>query len=129
MVYVSWEDAQEYVSWLSRTTGATYRLPTEEEWGRAASGTPEGSGCGSAQGQVGTCPVGSHGANGAGLSDMVGNAWEWTADCWEGDCGRRVLRGGSWISYAGDLRPGARNGYPAGSRVGVFGFRVARTFD
>ena len=28
---VSWDDAQEYVSWLSRTTGMTYRLPTETE--------------------------------------------------------------------------------------------------
>ena len=35
---VSWDDAQAYVSWLSRTTGVTYRLPTEAEWDRAAAG-------------------------------------------------------------------------------------------
>ena len=70
---VSWEDAQEYVSWLSRRTGATYRLPTEAEWGRAASGSQPGCdrlGRGSYEG---TCPVGQYGTNAAGLSDMVGN--------------------------------------------------------
>ena len=35
---VSWDDAQEYVSWLSRRTGASYRLPTETEWERARLG-------------------------------------------------------------------------------------------
>ena len=80
---VSWDDAQEYVSWLSRTTGATYRLPTEEEWERAAAGSQRG--CDNERtGHRGTCPVGSHGPNAAGLSDMVGNLWEWMEDCWGG---------------------------------------------
>ena len=127
---VSWDDGQEYVSWLSRTTGATYRLPTEEEWGRAAAGSQPGCDrLGRGTRPDGTCPVGSSGANGAGLSDMVGNVWEWTADCWEGDCGRRVVRGGSWISVAGGLRPGARGRGRAGFRGDSLGFRVARTLD
>ena len=42
VAFVSWDDAQEYVSWLSRRTGATYRLPTEAEWERAASGSQPG---------------------------------------------------------------------------------------
>ena len=33
---VSWDDAQAYVSWLSRRTDARYRLPTESEWELAA---------------------------------------------------------------------------------------------
>ena len=125
---MSWDDAQEYVSWLSRATGATYRLPTEEEWGRAAAGSQPGCDrLGRGTRPDGTCPVGSYGANGAGLSDMVGNLWEWTADCWEGDCGRRVLRGGSWFNRV--LRPGARYWDRTGDRIGDRGFRVARTLD
>ena len=129
VVVVSWDDAQAYVSWLSRTTGATYRLPTESEWERAASGSPVGVGCAYDNSDFGTCLVGSYGANPAGLSDMLGNVWEWTSDCWEGDCGRRVVRGGSWGSDAGFLRPGARDWYSAGDRFDFQGFRVSRTLN
>ena len=125
---VSWDDAQEYVSWLSRRTGATYRLPTEAEWERAAAGSPDGVGCGG-RSPEGTCPVGQYGTNAAGLSDMVGNVWEWTLDCWEGDCGRRVLRGGSWSGNAVVLLPGARVGLTTALRVPRRGFRVSRTLD
>ena len=128
VTWVSWDDAQEYVSWLSRTTGATYRLPTESEWGSAAAGSQRG--CDSPRtGNRGTCPVGSYGTNAAGLSDMVGNLWEWTEDCWEGDCGRRVLRGGSWVYVAELQRPGARSWFYTGLRYFNHGFRVARTLD
>ena len=127
---VSWEDAQEYVSWLSRRTGATYRLPTEAEWGRAASGSQPGCDrLGRGSRPNGTCPVGQYGTNAAGLTDMVGNLWEWTSDCWEGDCGRRVVRGGSWLSLAEYLRPGARLWNAAGDRDDHLGFRVSRTLD
>ena len=125
---VSWDDAQEYLTWLSREAGAEYRLPTEAEWERAAAGSQRG--CDEDRtGNWGTCPVGSHGSNAAGLSDMVGNLWEWTEDCWEGDCGRRVLRGGSWRSGAGDRRPGARSWSSSDVRGYTFAFRVARTLD
>ena len=123
---VNWDDSQEYVSWLSRRTGATYRLPTEAEWEGAAAGTPAGDGCGSRAFDE-TCPVGSYGANAAGLSDMVGNLWEWTSDCWEGDCGRRVVRGGSWLDSAEHLRPGARTWFTTALRNLDIGFRVSRT--
>ena len=126
---VSWDDAQEYVSWLSRRTGATYRLPTEAEWERAAAGSPDGVGCGDRNRDGGTCPVGQYGTNATGLSDMVGNLDEWTSDCREGNCGRRVVRGGSWYRYAGDLRPGARRRPPAAIRGIFIGFRVSRTLD
>ena len=131
VTFVSWDHAQVYVSWLSRRTGATYRLPTEAEWERAAAGSQPGCyayGSGGT-GNRGTCPVGTYGSNAAGLSDMVGNVWEWTSDCWEGDCVRRVLRGGSWVAYAGRLRPGARGRGTTADRVGGSGFRVSRTLD
>ena len=125
---VSWDDVQEYVSWLSRTAGATYRLPTEAEWESAAAGSQRG--CDRERtGNIGTCPVGSYGSNAAGLSDMVGNLWEWTEDCWEGDCGFRVIRGGVWNSSAEVQRPGARSWYSATGQGLYVGFRVARTLD
>ena len=125
---VSWEDAQAYVSWLSRTTGMGYRLPTEAEWDRAAAGSQRG--CDHERtGNLATCPVGSYGSNAVGLSDMVGNLLEWVEDCWEGDCGRRVLRGGSWRNSAVYQRPGARSWDRAGFRDGNGGFRVSRTLD
>ena len=128
---VSWDDAQAYVSWLSRTTGATYRLPTEAEWGQAAAGSQPGCDrLGRGTRPDGTCPVGASVANAAGLSDMVGNVFEWTQDCWEGDdCLRRVVRGGSWRDLAEVLRPGARFRFTAGFPHVIYGFRVSRTLD
>ena len=123
---VSWDDAQEYVSWLSRRTGATYRLPTEAEWERAASGSQPGCDrLGRGTRPDGACPVGQHGTNAAGLSDMVGNVFEWTSDCWEGNCGLRVLRGGAW-NYP---QPSARQRDSTAIRGNDLGFRVSRTLD
>ena len=38
VVNVSWDDAQEYVHWLSHVTGVQYRLLTDAEWEYAARG-------------------------------------------------------------------------------------------
>ena len=126
---VNLHDAQAYVSWLSRRTGARYRLPTETEWAGAAQGSQPGCYGGAEGTRRGTCPVGSYGLNEVGLSDMVGNLWEWTEACFEGDCRRRILRGGSWAIWEQQLQPGAwiRNG--PDRRVWQYGFRVSRTLD
>ncbi len=91
-----------------------------------------------------TAPVGSYEANEYGLYDVLGNLWEWTADCWngsyagapsdgraweKGECGRRVARGGSWLDTPWDLRAAFRNWDGTGNRDSNFGFRVARTLD
>ncbi len=125
---VSWNDAQAYVSWLSGKTGEEYRLPSEAEWERAAAGSQAGCYRGRTGASV-PCPVGSYGSNAAGLSDMVGNVWEWTSDRWEGDGGRRVLRGGAWDVEAWNLRPGLRHAFTADTRYPFIGSRVALTLD
>ena len=128
VTFVSWEDAQAYVLWLSRRTGAPYRLPTGAEWARAAAGSPGSVGCSGRLIPDGTCSVGSYSPNAAGLSDMVGNVHEWTSDCWEGDCNRRALRGSSWFDVDA-LWPAAGIWSAAGSRGSRHGFRVSRTLD
>ena len=157
VVNVSWEDAQSYVSWLSRETGETYRLPTEAEWEYAArAGTTTKyswgnaigvnrancRGCGSQWDNSRTVPVGSFAANAWGLHDMHGNVWEWVQDCWNGnyagapmdgsawlsgDCSERVVRGGSWLNFPGFLGAALRLWYTTGNRNVDVGFRVART--
>ena len=128
VAFVSWDDAQEYASWLSRRTAATYRLPTGAEWEDAASGSPDGVGCSGRGFDEGTCPVGSYGANPAGLSDMLGNLWEWISDCWDADnCDVRATRGGCFFNDAEFLQPSTRNGGFQDMPSGIFGFRVLRT--
>ena len=93
-------------------------------------------------GHAHTAPAGSFAANDWGLHDMLGNVWEWTEDCWNGsyagapsdgsaweygDCSRRVLRGGSWVSRPSFLRAAYRYWGTTGIRNGSNGFRVART--
>jgi formylglycine-generating enzyme required for sulfatase activity len=152
---VSWDDAQQYVAWLSRKTGKSYRLLSEAEWeyaaqagsGREAAVTRGANqancdGCGSGWDGRQTAPVGSFAANAFGLHDMLGNVWEWTADCWNqsqvgapadgsarqgGDCSRRVLRGGSWSYIPEFTRSANRDRIHLGLRLDLGGFRVART--
>ena len=151
VINVSWTDAQKYVSWLTRKTGKRYRLLSEAEWeyiARAGSSTkyPWQNSISSSQARVnsrdGTVPVGSYGPNAFGVYDTVGNVWEWTEDCWHrnyneaptdgsawisvGECGRRVLRGGSWIGIPRVARSANRYWNSASYRGSGNGFRVAR---
>ena len=88
MINVSWDEAQQYVAWLSRMTGQPYRLLTEAEWEYAAragtttayywgdeigKGNANCNGCGSEWDSRRTSPVGSFKPNAFGLYDMPGN--------------------------------------------------------
>lgn len=88
----------------------------------------------------GTVAVKSFEPNAWGLYDMHGNAWEWVEDCWSssykeapqdgtartsGNCGARVLRGGSWDYHKGGARLANRYFAPYKTRKPSFGFRLA----
>ena len=153
---VSWDDALDYVKWLSQKTGRKYRLPTEAEWEYAARagtatrywwGDEVGSkrancdDCGSPWDGKETSPAGTFEPNLFGLYDVHGNVWEWTQDCWNpsyqgapgdggpwmrGDCLSRVLRGGSWALDHEYMRSSRRNRYDRDVRYYLNGFRVVR---
>jgi formylglycine-generating enzyme required for sulfatase activity len=156
VINVSWNDAKEYLAWLSRKTGKPYRLLSEAEWEYAArAGTSTKYAFGDSidkqqarfsDGRPGvgqTAEVGSFVPNAWGLHDMHGNVWEWVEDCYvpsyveapsDGSartvpgCSTRVLRGGSWDYDARDLRSAVRYKLPVVYRVDEIGFRVARDF-
>lgn len=153
-VNVSWENAQKFLQWLGTETGEEYRLPSEAEWEYVArAGTTTryhfGDAISKSQANHGgnvdkAVVVGSYPANAFGLHDVHGNVWEWIADCWNdsyfdapsdgsawltGDCGQRVVRGGSWVNDAGTLRSAIRYSLETGHWSNGVGFRVARTID
>ena len=138
VINVSWNDAKEYVAWLSRKAAKPYRLLSEAEWEYAAragsdkaytwgddigKGKANCRGCGSQWDNKQTAPAGSFPPNAFGLHDMHGNAWEWVEDCWHdsyagapsdgstwttSSCFLRVLRGGAWDNTPEDLRSAVR---------------------
>jgi formylglycine-generating enzyme required for sulfatase activity len=157
LIFVSWDDAQQYVAWLSKITDKPYRLLSESEYEYAArAGTttayPWGQDIGKNNANCISCgsqwdgrqpaPVGSFSPNEFGLYDMVGNVWEWVQDCYhinykeaptdgsawiDGDCGNRVVRGGSWYAAPDKLRSANRSGTTSVYRDNLLGFRIART--
>jgi len=167
---VSWEDAEAYTRWLSSLTGHRYRLPTEAEWEYAARAGVEGrhpwgvdaaraclfanvfdmsaanpgipwSPAACSDTFAGVAPVGRFAANAFGLHDVIGNVWEWIADCYampypatpvDGSaqvalgCDRRGTRGGGWRTQISRQSFSFRGRDPADLLSQIFGFRIAR---
>lgn len=176
VVCVSWSDADAYAKWLSKKTGREYRVPSSAEFEyalRAGADTPWPWGvnpdeaCTYANiadrsfgnfypsrplfscqdGYVLTTRVGLFEPNAFGLYDMIGNAWEWTNDCWHddltnaprdgsswededgGNCEARTPKGGGWLSGPGWARAASRSFDGQHYRSFMLGFRVAASLE
>lgn len=102
VVGVSWHDATAYANWMTRKTGVTWRLPTDEEWVFAAAekvrdetlpivdpADPASAWIARYNAEasrnrpatVAPQPIGTFGTNSRGLYDLAGNVWEWTSSC------------------------------------------------
>jgi formylglycine-generating enzyme required for sulfatase activity len=101
---VSFQDAQNYASWLSKESGQVWRLPSDEEWAYAAGSRFHDDALGIGQDGIDPSrrwlaeyrrnaerggvsdpeprPPGFYGENEHGISDLSGNVWEWTNSCY-----------------------------------------------
>ena len=131
VINVSWNDAQEYLAWLSARTGERYRLPSEAEWEYAARADTTGRhhhgdcmtsdlanfnahwpahGCPRGEYRRRALPVGSFPANQYGLHDMHGNVWQWVQDCANNNYRGAPVDGSAWMRgncNRGTVRGGA----------------------
>jgi hypothetical protein len=159
MTDVSWLDAVRFCNRLSEAEGlepcyrlgddpdgldvvceekATgYRLPTEAEWEYACRAGSTGVRYGELDDiawhreNSGGRPhdVATRTANGWGLHDMIGNAWEWCWDVYDPKVygPYRVFRGGGFSDVPRALRASCRRKSHPTLRVDDLGFRLARS--
>lgn len=153
-INISWDDANAYVNWLSKTTGKTYRLATSAEWEYAARGSTTSSywwgnnpddaqerancrrGCKSWWDSFfdnKTQVVGAFPPNDFGLHDTAGNVAEWTDDCadkitsienTQTACIKRAVRGGAFNSKVDNIAVYSQLAVVATNARKNIGFRV-----
>jgi hypothetical protein len=150
-VRVSWYGAVAFCRWLSAQLGFTIRLPTEEEWEKAARGPngaiyPWGSSYIAGYSNINEaisgissthlrepCAVGMfpHAQSTYGVHDMIGNVWEWCLNDFRnpthielGGDGLRAMRGGSWSNDRLFAHTARRQGKEPTTRFNEIGFRI-----
>jgi formylglycine-generating enzyme required for sulfatase activity len=144
VVGVTWYGARAYCIWRSEKEGLLdqpyYRLPTETEWEHASRGQfgrryPWGNDfatdrCNTRESEKNeTSTVGDYlgkGDSPYGCCDMAGNVWEWP-DSHYRDYLFRVMLGGSCLDDRAAARCAYRRGSLGFTRLGIIGFRCART--
>jgi formylglycine-generating enzyme required for sulfatase activity len=134
VVNVNWEDANAYAKWMDK------RLPTEQEWEKAARGPngriyPWGNAfnqfnCNSRElGLRSTTEVTQFhsGVSQYGCYDMSGNVWEWTNNnVFPDNDEAKVIRGGSWANSREEVRATTRAYERSERRRRDVGFRCAQ---
>ena len=138
VVLISYEDALAYADWKAKQTGFNYRLPTAEEWEKAARGEdgkyfpwgnkwqPEGTNA-AISGLNYTSAIASFPLSKSkyGVEDMAGNVFEYTSTLkWQGT--RVVMKGCSWDDLPGFCRGAYAHTRPVNSKHILFGFRLIR---
>ncbi|MCA9544024.1 MAG: SUMF1/EgtB/PvdO family nonheme iron enzyme, partial [Myxococcales bacterium] len=141
VVCVSADDAEAYCHWLNEQSGQVHRLPTEDEWEKAARGAdgrlfPWGDAWEPTFCHMGVSRPGApgRGPSGActtdvspyGVADLAGGVSEWTLTRVDGDAERRLVRGGHWASGPIECRAASRQIMRAEQVRPSLGFRLAR---
>lgn len=147
--YVNCYDAEAFAAWRSTLEGVTYRLPTEQQWEKAAAWDPvenhyytygyhsdtiDCTRCNYYSCVGKPTPVGYYNGTGGrhdsksyyGCYDMSGNFWEWTSSIYSGS--DRIIRGGAWNDNASYCRSPSRLYYSPGFRYNHIGFRLVLDF-
>jgi hypothetical protein len=114
VVNLRWHSAVAYCDWLSKKTGAYFRLPTEPEWEAAAKtgGVSDEQAWHKGNSGERTHVGGEKKANGAGAFDMFGNLWEYVLEFHDGSAYAPVVKGGCWNTPAAEMKPELRHGIP-----------------
>jgi formylglycine-generating enzyme required for sulfatase activity len=135
-VPVSWPEAAAFCDWLTQRQRGRFRLPTEDEWEKAARGwsyrvypwgdTYDGTQAGHSTGRPMPCGATPTDRSPFGILGMGGGAWEWCAEEYpaDGHLALRLLKGCLWNFDPDTFRIAHRRVWREDGRCPHIGFRV-----